>query len=236
MRLAGLVPFSLQDFPGRAAAVVFAIGCRLRCPYCHNPSLAGGRTHRHRISEESFLEFLELRRGKLSGVVMTGGEATDQEDLPQFLRRIRELGFATKLDTNGTNPERLERILDDGLVDYVAMDFKDLPEAYPEWLGPADPEAIEASLRLLQVSGVTYELRTTVVAPRLNLDRLEAMSERVGGGRWFLQPGREVCGAALGGGWSPPDLGKLRSWAGILRDRGSNVALRAVAEAGRQAA
>ncbi len=236
MRLAGLVPFSLQDFPGRAAAVVFGIGCRLRCPYCHNPGLAGRRTHHHRISEESFLEFRALRRGKLSGVVVTGGEATDQEDLPGFLGRIRALGFATKLDTNGTNPERLERILDAGLVDYVAMDLKDLPEAYPEWLGSTDPEAIEASLRLLRASGVAYELRTTVVAPRLDLDRLEAMSERVGDGRWFLQPGREVCGAALGGGWSPPDLGKLRSWTGILRDRGANVELRATAEAGRQAA
>ena len=236
MRLAGLVPFSLQDFPGRTAAVVFAIGCRLRCPYCHNPGLAGRQTHRHRISEESFLEFLSLRRGKLSGVVVTGGEATDQEGLPGFLERIRSQGFATKLDTNGTNPERLERILDEELVDYVAMDLKDLPEAYPEWLGPTDPEAIEASLRLLQASGIAYELRTTVVAPRLDLDRLEAMSERVGDGRWFLQPGREVCGGAIGEGWNPPDLGELRSWTAILRDRGSNVALRTVAEAGRQAA
>ena len=225
MRLAGLVPFSLQDYPGKASAVVFAIGCGLRCPYCHNPGLSGRAHHHHRISEDAFLEFLGMRRGLLSGVVVTGGEPTDQEDLPDFLGRVRRLGFQVKLDTNGTRPFALAKLLSAGLVDYVAMDLKDLPEEYPLWLGGCDPEAIEASLGLLRQGAVPFELRTTVVAPRIDRERLRAMSRKVGRSRWYLQAGRPV-ESPMGGGWSPPDPSRLRSWAEEMRGEGVPVEVR----------
>lgn len=162
IRIGGFQPVSLVDFPGRVASVVFFQGCSFRCPWCHNPSLVQPHLFGETIPEEVILERLERRRGKIGGVVVTGGEPTLQTGLDDFLHRLRDLGFATKLDTNGAQPEALQRILSEGLVDFVAMDLKAPWGRYDEACGVAvDLEAVQASLSILRASGIPHHLRTT---------------------------------------------------------------------------
>ena len=164
MRIGGLERFTLTDFPGTPAAVIFTRGCNFRCPYCHNGSLLTSKPGSDdALSEERVLSFLESRRGRLSGVVVSGGEPTIQPDLPQFLTLIREMRFAVKLDTNGSRPKMIETVVSEGLVDYIAMDVKAPPELYPKLSGvPADTDAVMRSISLIASSGLPHLFRTTV--------------------------------------------------------------------------
>ena len=169
MRIGGFQPFSLSDFPGMTAAIVFTQGCNFRCPFCHNgsliPATAGEGSS---IPEAMIIRHLTERRGMLDGIVVTGGEPTLQPDLPSFLRTVRGLGYAVKLDTNGSRPRILRRLLAEKLVDYVAMDVKAPPALYDDLTGvPAPVRAVRASIRLISRSGVTHLFRTTVVRPLL---------------------------------------------------------------------
>lgn len=162
IRIGGFQPVSLVDFPGRVASVVFFQGCSFRCPWCHNPSLVHPHLFGEAIPEETVLERLARRRRKIGGVVATGGEPTLQTDLPEFLKRVRALGFAIKLDTNGAQPEALGRILSEGLADFVAMDLKAPWERYAEACGTTvDIDALRTSLSLLRASRIPHHLRTT---------------------------------------------------------------------------
>ncbi len=185
MHIGGLQRFTLADFPGRDAAVVFTAGCNLRCPYCHNPELVCGGA---RVDEEAVWAFLERRRGRLDGVVLSGGEPTLQDDLLAACRRIKAMGFALKLDTNGLRPAVLAAVLAEDLADYIALDLKAPPEAYPERLGGGDPAALRRSLELVVAAGVAGECRTTVVHPLLTGEAVVAIGELVGGRLpWILQ-------------------------------------------------
>jgi pyruvate formate lyase activating enzyme len=173
MIIGGLQKLSLIDFPGRPAAVVFTRGCNFRCPYCHNPELISSHSAGNDIHPKDFFAFLEKRRGLLEGVVVTGGEPTLHDDLPDFIRRIRELGFAVKLDSNGSNPAMLQKIIDDRLVDYIAMDIKAPFEKYDRVAGVAvDIDAIRTSIAIIQNSGLPHQFRTTLARPLL--DRQDA--------------------------------------------------------------
>lgn len=164
MRLAHYEPLSLNDFPGRLATTVFTVGCNFACPYCHNPELVSVTTDTPRLTEEAFFAFLERRRDKLSGVCITGGEPTLHTDLPQFIDQIRSLGFAVKLDTNGSNPDMLRFLLETGSLAYVAMDVKAPPSRYGEVARNTEALPLaETSIRLLSDSGVASEFRTTVL-------------------------------------------------------------------------
>lgn len=228
MILGGLRPCSFIDDPGRLAAVAFTRGCDLRCPYCHNPGLvappwAGA------VAADDVLALLAARRGKLDGLVVTGGEPTLQPDLVPFLLRAKALRVRVKLDTSGTHPEVLEEVLARGLVDHVAMDLKDEPEAYPEWLGPrADPRALRRSLALLSRARVEHELRTTVVLPRHDPARLARMARVAAPARrWVLQAYRP--GPALGptGALRAPDREELEALAAWLRrEHGARCSVR----------
>ncbi len=166
MRIGGLQEFSLIDYPGKMAAVVFTQGCNLRCPYCHNSELALPELYGPLIPEEEVLQFLGRRVGKLEGVVVTGGEPTLQKDLTAFLQRVKSLGFLVKLDTNGSQPGIVKRILESKLVDYVAMDVKASLDNYARLAGrPISLEDIRLSIELLRNSGVACEFRTTLVKP-----------------------------------------------------------------------
>jgi pyruvate formate lyase activating enzyme len=189
--IGGLQPCSFVDDPGRLSAVVFVQGCNLRCPYCHNPELIGP-CGAPVMTLAELRAFLASRRGLLDGVVVTGGEPTLHPDLPGLLRTIRDLGFAVKLDTNGTRPGVLADLLEAGLLDTVAMDLKDEPRAYAEWLGMQEPaEVLLQSLQVIRTSGVDAELRTTVVAGRHDQARLRRMAQAAAGiPRWVLQPCR----------------------------------------------
>ena len=181
MEIHGLQKLTLLDFPGHTACTVFTGRCNFRCPFCQNASLVLQPETLAAIPEEDVFRFLEKRRGLLDGVAVTGGEPTLQPDLPDFLRRVKDLGFETKLDTNGALPRVLRGILDDGLADYVAMDVKSSPEGYGRCAGvPGDVlPAVEESVRLLRSSGVPHEFRTTAVKGLHTPEDFEAI------GRWL---------------------------------------------------
>lgn len=188
--IGGLHRCSFIDFPGRLSAVVFLRGCNLQCPYCHNAELIPKGSGR--AGAEELLEFLASRRGRLDGVVFTGGEPTLRPELPMLIMGARSLGYEIKLDTNGTRPEVLSVLIDGGTLEYIALDFKDEPWQYQGWLGScSDPEAIGLSLDLVKRSGVEHELRTTVIWPHHDPERLDRMAAWAAGcARWVLQPFR----------------------------------------------
>ena len=189
MNIQGFQKLTMLDFPGKTACTVFTGGCNLRCPFCHNVALvldpdgAG-------IDEAEIFAYLDKRRGILDGVAVTGGEPLLQPDIASFLRRAKDMGFLTKLDTNGFFPEALERLLAAGLLDYVAMDVKNSPEKYALTCGlpRVDVAKPERSMALLRESGVDYELRTTVVGGFHTLDDIAAIGRWIEGApRYYLQ-------------------------------------------------
>ena len=189
MTIHGLQKMTLLDFPGRVACTVFLGGCDFRCPFCHNFELADGSAPAV-MDEKDLLSFLEKRRGLLDGVAVTGGEPCLRPELPGLLRRVKDLGYAVKLDTNGTHPALLKAILDDRLADYVAMDIKNSPEKYARTAGLAriDLAPVRESVRLLMADGVEYEFRTTVVDELHETADFEAIGAWIAGAQhYFLQ-------------------------------------------------
>lgn len=190
MRIHGLQKLTLLDFPSRTACTVFTGGCDFRCPFCHNASLVLRPDQQPLIPEEEVFAFLEKRRGLLDGVAVTGGEPTLQPDLPDFLRRVKDLGFAVKLDTNGGRPQVLKALLAAELVDYVAMDIKSSPEGYARAAGipGLDLAPIQESAALLLSGTVPYEFRTTLVKPLHTEADMRAIGHWLQGAqRYFLQ-------------------------------------------------
>lgn len=190
VQIAGLQKLTLLDFPGRIACTVFLPRCNLRCPFCHNASLALSREGTPPpITMDELMAFLQKRRGRLQGVCITGGEPTLQRDLPDLLRQIHLLGYEVKLDTNGTHPEMLRAIVAEGLADYVAMDIKNSPARYAETCGSADVwEKVRESAALLMEGSVDYEFRTTLAHPLHTAEDLAAIGRWLQGAqRYFLQ-------------------------------------------------
>lgn len=166
MTIGGLQKLTLIDFPGRLAATVFLMGCNVRCPWCYSRELVLPLSAKlqPKISELFFFKFLEERRGLLSGVVICGGEPTINPELPQFIQEIKKMGYAVKLDTNGSNSGVLQQLLGDNLLDYVALDVKAPKDRYREATGAAiDVSEVEKSIGLLKESDIDFEFRTTVV-------------------------------------------------------------------------
>ncbi|BBB47101.1 anaerobic ribonucleoside-triphosphate reductase activating protein [Pelolinea submarina] len=189
MILGGLQKFSLADYPGKTCAILFTRGCNFRCPYCHNPELVWPERYTQKISMENTLAFLENRRGLLDAVTVTGGEPCLQPDLPDLLVKLKRMGFAVKLDTNGSFPEKLWDVIVGGLVDYVAMDIKAPLAKYARVSAVDLPvEPIRASIALLLEGRVDYEFRTTVDCELLDEEDLLAIGEDIRGARkYYLQ-------------------------------------------------
>ena len=190
MVINGLMKMTLLDFPGRVACTVFTAGCNMRCPFCHNAALVTDIDPAERIDPVELFDFLKKRAGLLDGVAVTGGEPLMHPDIADFIREIRALGYAVKLDTNGTFPERLAALCDAGLVDYVAMDIKNAPEDYPRTVGVEsfDLSSVEESKNFLLSGAVDYEFRTTVVAQFHTVERIRAAAGWISGARrYFLQ-------------------------------------------------
>ena len=187
MILSGLQKLTLLDFPARIAATVFTRGCNMRCPFCHNASLVVGGADI--IPEEEFFAFLDSRRARLGGVCVSGGEPTLQSDLPEFLGKIKAMGFETKLDTNGTNPEMLVSLIDRGLLDYVAMDIKSSPEKYSLVAGAhVDFDKVKKSAQILLSGKIDYEFRTTVAKPLFSSGDFTEIGKMIKGAkRYYLQ-------------------------------------------------
>ena len=164
MKIKGLQKTTLLDFPEKLACTVFTGGCNFRCPFCHNASLVLRAGEAQEISEADFFNYLNKRKEMLDGVCITGGEPTLCPDLEDFIKKIKELGLLVKLDTNGTFPEKIESLLDKGLVDYIAMDIKNSKSKYAVTAGISDfPDAVEKSINIIINKAPDYEFRTTVV-------------------------------------------------------------------------
>ena len=190
MRIQGLQKLTLLDFPERTACTVFTTGCNFRCPFCHNASLVVDIPKEAEISEEEFFAFLQKRKGILDGVCVSGGEPLLQPDIEQFIRKIKDMGFAVKLDTNGSFPNKLIHMVEQGLVDYVAMDIKNSPETYAFTSGTEalDIEAIKKSVSYLKEGHVPFEFRTTVVKRYHSKESFEEIGEWLSGTeKYFLQ-------------------------------------------------
>ena len=188
MRISGLQKLTLLDFPQVMSCIVFTHGCNFRCPFCHNSSLVQGE-YEDGISTEEVLSFLEKRRSLLDGVVITGGEPLIQKDIEGFIKQVKDLGYLVKLDTNGTNPQMLKRLVSEKLVDYVAMDIKNSPEEYFKASGTEMFfENITESKEFLLQGTVPYEFRTTVVKGIHTKESLIALAKWIkGADKYFLQ-------------------------------------------------
>jgi pyruvate formate lyase activating enzyme len=166
MILGGFQKLTLIDYPGKLATTVFTVGCSFRCPFCHNPELviSNFQFPISNNTEKDFFNFLKTRKEKLQGVCITGGEPTIQPDIIKFIKKIKRLGYAVKLDTNGSRPDVLKKIIDLKLVDYIAMDIKNQLKKYDSTIGVrVDKERIKLSVNLIMNSRIPYEFRTTVV-------------------------------------------------------------------------
>lgn len=228
MVLKGLQKLTLLDFPGKMAATVFAGGCNFRCPFCHNGSLVIPERFGETLPEEEFFAFLNKRRGILEGVCISGGEPTLYPDLPDFTEKIRNLGFLVKLDTNGSNPEMLEGLIEKGLIDYVAMDIKSSKEGYSNAVGIEnfDISKIEKSVQILKKCKVDFEFRTTVVKELHSTKDFEEIGKWLAGHeKYFLQTFIDS-GDLIGSGYSAHSEEDMRSFVEILKKYMPNAALR----------
>lgn len=189
MLIGGFQKFSLLDYPGQLAAIVFTQGCNFRCPYCHNPGLVNPKNYTRIIPTSEILAFLDSRRGKLGAVCITGGEPTLHQDLPWFVAELREMGFLIKVDTNGSNPGMISELSSKDMVDYWAMDLKAPLHLYPVVSRSDVPvDAIMHSMDILRSSGVEYEFRTTFFEALFNWDDLLLIREVLKpGDRYYLQ-------------------------------------------------
>ena len=231
--IAGLQKMTLLDYPGKVACTVFLQGCNFRCPFCHNsPLLPGGGEEF--LSEDSLLAFLQKRKGLLDAVCISGGEPTLYGGLEGLLRRIKELGYLIKLDTNGSRPAVLKRLVERKLVDYVAMDVKNCPSRYGQTVGVEKMELapLEESLRFLLSGAVNYELRTTVVEEFHDSEAMAQMGSWLCGlvpgtrpGKLFLQPFQDR-DSVLAPGLHTPTAEKLEFMRQTLERYAEAVALR----------
>lgn len=190
MRIDGLQKMTLLDFPGKVACTVFTGGCNFRCPFCHNALLVTELPENPDYTVDEILSFLKKRSGLLDGVAITGGEPLMNPDIADFIKQIRDLGYAVKLDTNGSYPDRLKSIVGEGLVDYVAMDIKNCREKYAETIGlkSYDLSKIEESVDFLKNGTVDYEFRTTIVNEFHTVEDIRKAAEWIKGAkRYYLQ-------------------------------------------------
>ena len=178
MRIGGLQKFSFIDFPNKTAAIIFTQGCNFRCAYCHNPKLVYPNMYQVPIPEEQVLAFLESRRNQLDAVVITGGEPTLQPDLIDFIKKVKAMGFLVKLDSNGSNPEVLEQIIDQKLVDFIAMDIKAPFDKYDlVCCVPVNIDNIKRSIELIKNSGIDFLFRTTYDKSKLFDEDIQTMTK-----------------------------------------------------------
>lgn len=187
MNIAGVQKVTLLDYPGKVACEIFTQGCNFECPFCQNSSLIP-ITNTGEFSEEEIFEYLVLRKKILDGVVITGGEPTVQKDLKSFIKKIKDLGLLVKLDTNGGNPKVLQELIDEDLVDYVAMDIKNIFNKYNITSGKKiNLDNIKKSIEILKASKIDYEFRTTIIKEMHSLDDIISICKLVGNAKYYLQ-------------------------------------------------
>ena len=213
MFISGFHKTTLLDYPGCIAAAIFTGGCNFRCPFCHNSGLVQDPFKEGLVPEDEVLAFLDKRKKILKGVCITGGEPTLQPDLPDFIGKVRKMGYRVNLDTNGYRPEVLRELLESGLLDYAAMDIKNCPEKYGAAAGLIPPGnaggfelgKIEESIKLLLDGQIDYEFRTTVVKELHTVEDIAAIGAWVKGTPAYYLQKFEDSGHIIGEGYHEPD-------------------------------
>ena len=226
----GLNKTTLLDYPGRVAATVFLGGCNFRCPFCQNSSLVLHPSTEPELSEEEVLNFLRKRIGILEGVCISGGEPTLSPDLEDFIRKIREMGYPVKLDTNGSHPEVLKTLAEKDLIQMAAMDIKACPENYPSLTGLLHPDldAVQESVEFLLHGKLDYEFRTTVVRELHNEEDFRKIGSWLKGARAYYLQAYKDSEEVLQPGFSSYSLEELESFRNILRKNVSHVEIRGI--------
>ena len=190
MNICGYQKTTLLDYPGHVAATIFTGGCNFRCPFCHNSDLVVNSTMSPCISQEEIFSFLKKRKNVLSGICITGGEPTLQTNLSEFIKKVRSLGYKIILDTNGYRPDVISSLLEDNLLDYIAMDIKAGLSNYAKVSGipNLDTSKIKESISIIENSGIDYEFRTTVVKELHNRQDFLEISEMLSSSSsYFIQ-------------------------------------------------
>ena len=236
MKILGFQKTTLLDYPEHIASIVFTGGCNFYCPYCHNSELIHPKADAPLVSEEEILSHLTAQKGKIEGLVISGGEPTLQPDLAEFCKKIKDLGLLVKLDTNGTAPEILAKLIDEQLIDYVAMDAKMpsalysiiMPKDAPEEVTKKHTDAYKKSLALLKSApgNIDYEIRTTVVGDFFDTDIVTALGHELSGvRRLFLQPFKNGDTVPVSG-LREPSAQEMESYKDILSEFIPQVELR----------
>ena len=228
MKLAGLQKLTLLDFPGHVACTVFTDGCDFRCPFCHNSDLVLPERSVPALDEGEFFSFLRKRQGILEGVCLTGGEPLLHPDAGDFLAKVKDLGYAVKLDTNGSFPHRLRELVERGLVDTVAMDVKNSPARYAETVGlpEFDLAPIRESVEYLLSGPADYEFRTTVVAGLHDEDSFAAIGPWIAGAKLYALQVFRDSPQVLRSGLAPCTQQEMERFAELVRPHVRQVVLR----------
>lgn len=232
MKVTGIQKLTLLDYPGVVACTVFTAGCNFRCPFCHNAMLVlPEQIDDECLTDDEVFGFLKKRRGVLDGVAVTGGEPLLHADMPEFLARVKELGYKIKLDTNGSNPELLSEIVKNKLVDRVAMDIKNAPAEYARTIGlkSFDIAPVERSKEMLLRGDIDYEFRTTVVKGIHTKESLIGAAKWIKGAReYYLQQFKDSGNLILPDGLSAYDEKQMHALADAVRDYVPTVEVRGV--------
>lgn len=228
----GMIKTSFLDWPGKICTVLFTGGCNFRCAFCHNPELVVNPEKMQSMDETEIFAYLSARKGWVEGVCITGGEPTlFAQGLERTIKKIKELGFLVKLDTNGTNPELLAKLVDSCLIDYVAMDIKGPITKYAEITGNStDLKKVEESVKILKSGSVPYEFRTTVLPRFHNVEEIGAMAEWLSGSEKLVlqqfRPGKTLRPEVTG--TNAYSEAELRTFVDILAGKIKNVEIRGV--------
>ena len=190
MQFSGFQKLTLLDYPEKTACTLFTAGCNFRCPFCHNAGLVTHIDNSNFFTEEYVLDYLKKRTGILDGICITGGEPLMHKELPEFIKKVKDLGYLVKLDTNGSYPDRLVALIDSGLIDYVAMDIKNTQEKYNETAECSieDLRSVIKSVEILKQNKIDYEFRTTVVKEYHEVEDVKKIAEWIApASKYFLQ-------------------------------------------------
>lgn len=228
MNILGMEKMSLVDYDGKVCATLFAGGCNFKCPFCHNSPLVIDFNNLPTLSEEEIFSYLKKRQGILDGVCVSGGEPTLYKDLPEFIEKIKNLGYSVKLDTNGTNPELVKTLNQNGLVDYFAMDIKNDKAHYSDIIGVPnyDTKKVEATVDYFLSGAADYEFRTTLINEFHKKENIALIGDWIkGANKYFLQKFKDT-GSCIENGLSAVSDDAVKEFIEILKPSVKNVRVR----------
>ena len=229
MKIAGFEKTSLQDYPDHISCIVFTQGCNMKCPFCQNATLIPQEGD-NLIDEKEVLDYLKLRKNIVNGITISGGEPTLQKDLKEFIYEVKKIGVDVKLDTNGTNFNLLKGLIDEKLVDYVAMDIKNSFKKYGETAGIENIKLdnIKNSMNYLKEGNVLYEFRTTIMNEHHELQDILEIIKEIGDSKYFLQ-NFKLSENVIDQNLTELDDDKLKLWNKILK-KYKNVYIRGISK------